>query len=105
MAKLKEVRVSFEAKPGVENSIDEFKTLIAPHLVNSNFEFGGNIAMNALEKVYGKLEPVYQIIARDNLSETNLMGFFRVPGYVMHIYEKRENQNSQRVLKLEYLGT
>ena len=63
---MSEIRLFFEPKHGTNVNHDEmFEHYTSNWLDGFDVEFGGNIAMNAVDKVLGKLEPVYQYILRE----------------------------------------
>ena len=92
-----EIRLFFEAKPYTDNTYDEFKALTAGAF-SEEFEYGGYISMNALEKVFGAFEPVYQMICRNPSNDVikAVKTTIEPPaGYVVHVYTKKRNQNSK----------
>lgn len=100
--KIKDFRLYFEPKPGVcVNHNDMFKHYVLNWLDGFDVDFGGYIAMNSLEKEYGKGEPVYQVILRNPTPMS--FGYLNeyidrnpLHGYVVHRYVKSNNDVNLR---------
>lgn len=106
---LTELRIFFEAKPDVNHTDEEFKKIALPFTQAGMFSYGGYIAMDAMEKVHGRMEPVYQLIAPvekntiaggEGLLEDTEQFLKKNPqkDYVLHLYAKRKGDWSGRTL-------
>lgn len=99
-----EVRLFFEPKDGIcVNHTDMFRHYVLNWLSDFDVDFGGYIAMNALDKKIDSLEPVYQVIMHEPSVEEydGLADYVEnnpLIGYEVHWYERTtSNENSRKI--------
>lgn len=92
------IRLYFESKPSVSiNDEATFRRLLEREMNSFGFNFGGYIMMDAMKKIYHKLEPVWQYISHDSnyityQSVCDWLKKNKPAGYIVHCkYEKRPN--------------
>lgn len=106
---LKEIRLFFESRPGVDNSYEQFiqKTQF---LSDGNFlRPAGYIMVDNSKKVFGKMEPVFQMISEvegsvDDRKEylatmKEMVECIRHDEYIIHLQETYQNQNGKISVK------
>lgn len=98
-----ELRLFFEPHKQMKiNDGDIFKYYAENYLSDFNATFGNYIAMNVMDKVHGRLEPVWQFIMSDTTEkeERRLIKYITdnpMNGYHIHIYKKTPNENFHKV--------
>ena len=99
---MEQVRLYFEPNPGVcVNHTPMFEHYVMNWLSDHPVEFGGYIAMDALEKKHGSSEPVYQVVCDEPYYLEDLMEYAKhepLEGYTVHVYIKEDNNNNLRKL-------